>query len=56
MKKYFKITKIDAEEFINAAGEDLYCCQIVVHADDGALVAVDTDDEYEICIPLDVLA
>ena len=56
MKKYFKISKINADEFIKTVGEDLYCCQMVVPTDEGAVVAVDTDDEYELCIPLDTLA
>lgn len=28
MSRYFKIVEIDADEFINATGEDLDCCQL----------------------------
>ena len=53
MNRYFKIVEIDADEFINATGEDLDCCQLSVPTSEGVFVAVDECEEYEICIPLD---
>lgn len=53
MIRYFKILEIDADEFINITGEDLSYCQLIVPTEEGVFVAVDTDREYEISIPLD---
>ena len=53
MTRYFKVIEIEADEFTNATGEDLDCCQLVVPTNEAVFVAVDEDDEYEISIPLD---
>lgn len=53
MARYFKITEIEANDFINATGEDLDCDQLVVPTNEGVFVAVDENDECEISIPLD---
>lgn len=55
MNRYFKIVEIEADEFIDATGEDLDCYQVVVPTSEGMFVAVDEDHEYEISIPLDCL-
>ena len=53
MNRYFKVIEIDADEFINATGEDLNCCQLVVPTNEAVFVAVDEYEEYEISVPLD---
>lgn len=53
MTRYFKVIEIEADEFINATGEDLDCCQLSISTSDGVFVAVDEEQEYEISIPLD---
>lgn len=53
MNRYFKVIEIDAYKFINATGEDLDCCQLVVPTNEAVYVAVDEDDEDEIQISLD---
>lgn len=53
MGKYFKVTEIDADEFFNATGEDLDCCQLVIPTNKAVFVAVDEYEEYEFTIPLD---
>ena len=53
MAKYFKMVEIDADEFINATGEDLDCCQLIIPVNEAVFVAVDEDQEDEIEIPLD---
>ena len=52
MARYFKIIEIDSDSFIEATGEDLDCCQLVVPTNDGVYVAVD-DEEDEMNIPMD---
>lgn len=52
MARYFKIIEIDSDSFIEATGEDLDCCQLVVPTSDGVYVAVD-DEEDEMNIPMD---
>ena len=52
MARYFKIIEIDSNSFIEATGEDLDCCQLVVPTSDGVYVAVD-DEEDEMNIPMD---
>lgn len=52
MARYFKITEIDSDSFIEATGEDLDCCQLVVPTSDGVYVAVD-DEEDEMNVPMD---
>ena len=53
MARYFKVTEIDCDSFIQATSEDLDCCQLVVPVDGAVYVAIDEDDEYEMSIPLD---
>lgn len=53
MTKYFKIVEISEEEFINATGTELNCCQVSIPTSDGVFVAVDEEQEEEISIPLD---
>ena len=48
MVRYFKITEISQEAFIQATGEDLDCAQLVVGAQGCVFVAIDNDEEYEI--------
>ncbi|MBO5969138.1 MAG: hypothetical protein J6S14_11655 [Clostridia bacterium] len=55
MTKYFKVIPIDADEFIEAAGQDLDFCQLSVAENGIVYVAVDDSEEYEINIPLDFL-
>ena len=45
MAKYFKVVEIDADEFINATGEDLDCCQLIIPVNEAVFVAVDEDQE-----------
>lgn len=52
MARYFKIIEIDSDSFIEATGEDLDCCQLVVPTSDGVYVAVD-DEEDDMNIPMD---
>lgn len=52
MARYFKIIEIDSNSFIEATGEDLDCCQLVVPTSDGVYVAVD-DEENEMNILMD---
>lgn len=52
MARHFKITEIDSDSFIEATGEDLDCCQLVVPTSDGVYVAVD-DEEDEMNVPMD---
>lgn len=52
MARYFKIIEIDSDSFIEATGEDLDCCQLVVPISDGVYVAVD-DEEDEMNVPMD---
>ncbi len=52
MARYFKIIEIDSDSFIEATGEDLDCCQLVVPTSDGVYVAVD-DEEDEMNVPMD---
>lgn len=52
MARYFKIIEIDSDSFIEATGEDLDCCQLVVPTNDGVYVVVD-DEEDEMNIPMD---
>ena len=54
MARYFKITEIDSDSFIEATGEDLDCCQLVVPTSDGVYVAVD-DEEDEMNVPMDTV-
>lgn len=56
MSRYFKVTEINGYSFVNATGEDLDCCQLVVPTNDGVYVAVDDTSEDEITIPLDTFA
>lgn len=51
MARYFKIVEIDSDSFIEATGEDLDCCQLVVPTSDGVYVAVD-DEEDEMNVPM----
>lgn len=53
MAKYFKLIEIDRDKFVNAVGEDLDCCQVVVPINNALFVAVNEDEEYEINIPLE---
>lgn len=53
MAKYFKVVEINKEEFINAIGEDLDCCQMSVTTSKGVFVAIDEEQEDEIRVPLD---
>lgn len=53
MSRYFKITEIQDNEFINATGEDLDCCQLVVPTKNAVFVAVDEDTEDEISVLLE---
>lgn len=52
MARYFKIIEIDSDSFIEATGEDLDCCQLVVPTSAGVYVAVD-DEEDEMNVPMD---
>lgn len=52
MARYFKVIEIDSDSFIEATGEDLDCCQLVVPTSDGVYVAVD-DEEDEMNVPMD---
>ena len=54
MAKYFKVIEISEEEFIDIAGEDLDCSQLVIPVGKKVFVAVDENSEYEINIPLDL--
>ena len=53
MDKYFKVIEISKEEFINATGEKLDCCQVSIPTSNGIFVGIDEEQEYEISIPLD---
>lgn len=53
MSRYFKVIEIDADEFIDATGEDLDCCQLVVPTNEAVFVAVDEEQESDIEIQLD---
>ena len=52
MARYFKIIEIDRDSFVEATGEDLDCCQLVVPSGSEVYVAVD-DEEYEMSVPLE---
>jgi len=52
MSRYFKIIEIDRDSFVEATGEDLDCCQLVVPSGGEVYVAVD-DEEYEMSVPLE---
>lgn len=52
MTRYFKVMEIEADEFTNATGEDLDCCQLVIPVGGTVFVAFDEDDEHEMEIPL----
>lgn len=52
MARYFKIVEIDSDSFIEATGEDLDCCQLVVPTNDCVYVAID-DEECEMSIPME---
>ena len=52
MARYFKIIEIDRDSFVEATGEDLDCCQLVVPFGGEVYVAVD-DEEYEMSVPLE---
>lgn len=54
MARYFKVTEIDRDSFIEAVGEDLDCTQLVTACDGIGYTAVDDTEEDEIAIPLDV--
>ena len=54
MARYFKVTEIDRDSFIEAVGEDLDCAQLVTACDGIGYAAVDDTEEDEIAIPLDV--
>ena len=53
MNRYFKIVEIEADEFVDATGEDLDCCQLVAPTSEGVFVAVDEYEEDYISVPLD---
>lgn len=53
MTRYFKIVEIDSDSFIEATGEDLDCCQLVVPTNDAVYVAI-ADEECEMSIDMDV--
>ena len=53
MARYFKVIEIDSDSFIEATGEDLDCCQLVVGTSDGVYVAVDESEEDEIRVGLE---
>lgn len=53
MARYFKITEIDRDTFIQATGDDLDCLQLVVPVNEEVFVAVDDYDEYELSVPID---
>lgn len=53
MERYFKITEIDRDTFIQATGDDLDCSQLVVPVNEEVFVAVDEGDEDEITVPLE---
>lgn len=53
MAKYFKVVEISEEEFINATGEELDCCQTSIPTREGVFVGVDEEQEDEMQIPLD---
>lgn len=55
MARYFKMIEIDDDEFINATGEDLDCCQLIIPVNKTVFIAVDEYQEDEIEIPLDCL-
>lgn len=52
MARYFKIIEIDRDSFVEATGEDLDCCQLVVSSGGEAYVAID-DEEYEMSVSLE---
>lgn len=54
MARYFMVAEIEEEEFINATGEELCCCQVSIPTIDGVFVGVDEEQEHEISIPLDL--
>lgn len=54
MARYFKVVEIDCDNFIEATGEDLDCCQLYTVCDGIGYVAVDDTEEDEITVPLDI--
>lgn len=53
MARYFKVIEIEADDFVDATGENLDCSQLIVPVGERVLVAVDEDEECEISIPLE---
>ena len=53
MPRYFKITEIDEETYESITGESLDCAQVIAPVDGDVYVAVDEEDESEICVDLD---
>lgn len=52
MARYFKVTEIDRDSFIEITGEDLDCCQFATESDGIVYVAVDDYRESEMEIPM----
>lgn len=53
MARYFKIIEIDRDSFVEATGEDLDCCQLVVPSGGEVYIAVD-DEEHEMSVPMEM--
>lgn len=53
--RYFKLVEIGRDEFVEATGEDLDCCQVVSVVDGIAYVAIDESEEDELQIDLSLL-
>lgn len=50
--RYFKLVEIDQDEFVEATGENLDCCQFVVMVNGTAYAAIDESEEDELQIDL----
>ena len=53
MARYFRITEISGDEFIQATGEDLDCLQLVIPTGENVYVALDETNEDEMTVSLD---
>ena len=51
--RYFRITEISGDEFIQATGEDLDCLQLVIPTGENVYVAVDDASEDDLEVSLD---
>ena len=53
MARYFKITEIDSDTFIDATGDTLDCIQLITPCDGYVYVAIDDCESDELTISLD---